>query len=217
MDSRRRLPHVYPENRWLFVTWHLYGSLPRPQYPPPHVTSAGKAFLWVDRRLDLTRSGPLFLRQEKIAALVVESLFRGVTLGHHRLGSFVVMPNHVHVLLLPLIPPGKSLKSLKGATAREANLLLGRTGEPFWQRESYDRWVRSDEEFSRIALYIEGNPVKAGLVSRAEDYAWSSANPNWSSRLRDPCVHTSVNAACAPPHATPRYSIQPPPSTRSPE
>ena len=100
------------------------------------------------------------------------------------------MANHVHLLLLPSISPNLLLKSLKGATAREANRLLGRTGEQFWQRESYDHWVRDDAEWNRIAGYIERNPVKAGLVARAEDYPWSSANPKWK-----PSVHTNVNAA----------------------
>ena len=86
------------------------------------------------------------------------------------------MPNHVHVLLLPGIAPKRLLQSIKGVTAREANRVLGRTGQSFWQRESYDRWVRDQHEWDRIAAYIENNPVKAGLVSRAEDYPWSSAN-----------------------------------------
>ena len=60
-------------------------------------------------------------------------------------------------------------------TARQANLLLGRTGETFWQAESYDHWVRDETEWDRIAAYIEDNPVKAGLVHCAEDYRWSSA------------------------------------------
>jgi len=105
----------------------------------------------------------------------VDSLERGVGLGHYQLGPFVAMANHVHVLLLPLVPPSRLLKSLKGSTAREANRLLGRTGEPFWQRESYDHWVRDEAEWNRIAAYIQNNPVKAGLVARAEEYPWSSA------------------------------------------
>ena len=52
---------------------------------------------------------------------------------------------------------------------------LGRTGETFWQAESYDHWVRDDREWKRIHAYIEENPVKAGLVQRASDYRWSSA------------------------------------------
>jgi hypothetical protein len=173
-STQRHLPHVYPQDRWLFVTWHLHGSLPPAQYPPPHKCSAGQAFVWIDRRLDTARSGPLFLRQDPIARLVVASLERGVELGHYQLGPFFVMANHVHVLLLPLTLPSHLLKSLKGSTAREANRLLGRTGEPFWQRESYDHWVRNETEWNRIAAYIESNPVKAGLVARAEDHPWSS-------------------------------------------
>ena len=108
--------------------------------------------------------------------MVVECLHKGTALGHYELGAFVVMANHVHVLLLPRIAPSRLLQSLKGFTAREANRMLGRTGEPFWQAESYDHWVRDEEEYGRIARYIENNPVKAGLVARAEDYLWSSAN-----------------------------------------
>ena len=67
------------------------------------------------------------------------------------------------------------MKSLKGASAREANRILSRTGEAFWQAESYDHWVRDETEWNRIANYIEENPVKAGLVRRAADYRWSSA------------------------------------------
>jgi hypothetical protein len=85
------------------------------------------------------------------------------------------MSNHVHLLLLPKIAPSRLLQSLKGVTAREANPILGRTGELFWHAESYDHWVRDDEEWKRIAAYIEDNPVKAGLVQRADLYRWSSA------------------------------------------
>ena len=65
---------------------------------------------------------------------------------------------------------------MKGYTAREANKILGRTGQPFWQKESYDHWVRDSAELQRIRRYIERNPVKGGLVSRVEDYPWSSTS-----------------------------------------
>ncbi len=162
------------------MTWHLHGSLPHGRYPPPNKASAGKAFVWMDRYLDQGSSGPLFLRQPKLANLIIESLHKGVGLGHYELGAFVVMANHVHVLLLPEIPPHRLLQSLKGFTAREANRMLGRTGERFWQSESYDHWVRDEAEYQRIAAYIENNPVKAGLVKRADEYLWSSANPQIS-------------------------------------
>ena len=136
MRTQRRLPHVYREDRWLLVTWNLHGSLPRPHYPPLRCASSGRAFVRIDRQLDAARWGPLFLRQPALAQLVCDSIHRGVQLRHYRLGPFVVMANHVHMLLLPLVHPSRLLQSLKGFTAREANRLLKRTGEPFWRRES---------------------------------------------------------------------------------
>ena len=73
--------------------------------------------------------------------------------------------------------------------------MLGRTGEPFWQRESYDHWVRSQEEWPRIAAYIENNPVKAGVVSQAEEYRWASAHATWRAKLDPPSVGTSADVA----------------------
>ena len=85
------------------------------------------------------------------------------------------MADHVHVLLLPRISPPRLLCTLKGATAREANRILGRKGAPFWQGESYDHWVRDEREWERIAEYIEEYPVKAGVAVTAEEYPWSKA------------------------------------------
>jgi len=99
------------------------------------------------------------------------------------------MSNHVHVLLLPRVSPSRLLQSLKGATAREANRVLARTGETFWRAESYDHWVRDETERQRIVAYVENNPVKAGLVRRAEDYCWSSASE------RQESAETSLGAA----------------------
>ena len=122
----------------------------------------------------------MYLRQEPIAKIVADSLRRGVELGHYDLRAWVIMANHVHALLLPEIDPSRLMHSLKGSTAREANKALGRSGEPFWQAESYDHWVRNEAEFERIVRYIEENPVKGGFVQKAEDYAWSSASAEMS-------------------------------------
>jgi putative transposase len=173
---RRRLPHLYPPDAPLFLTWHLHGSVPVSLLPPPGSLASGKAFVWLDRKLDAARSGPMYLRQPEIAQVVVASIHKGVELDHYQLDAYVVMANHVHLLICPKTAPDRILKSLKGATAREANLLLQRTGEPFWQKESYDHWVRNQAEFERIRAYIESNPVKAGLVAKPQDYPWSSAN-----------------------------------------
>jgi hypothetical protein len=60
-----------------------------------------------------------------------------------------------------------SVLSLKGITAKRADAMLGLTGNPFWQEESYDHLVRHDREFEKIRNDIEVNPVRAGLVREA--------------------------------------------------
>lgn len=67
------------------------------------------------------------------------------------------------------------MRHVKGPTAREANKQLGRTGEPFWQEEYFDRLVRNDTEHARIRRYIEWNPVNASLVGHPSEFRWSSA------------------------------------------
>jgi REP element-mobilizing transposase RayT len=117
----------------------------------------------------------LFLRRPEIAEMMVAALRHGDCVLHrYDLHSFVVMPNHVHLLVTPHVLATKWLGPLKGFTAHQANLLLGTHG-PFWQEESFDRLVRSDEQFDRIRAYIEQNPVKAGLAPTPEAFSWSSA------------------------------------------
>src|SRR5260370_35393164 len=84
------------------------------------------------------------------------------------------MPNHVRMLILPQAALSLITHWIKGRTARQANLLLGRTGESFWQHESYDHWVRSEPELQRIVAYIEENPVSAGLAATPQDWPWAS-------------------------------------------
>ncbi|MGA2118158.1 MAG: transposase [Bryobacteraceae bacterium] len=173
--GRRRLPHIDANCQSLFVTFRLHDSLPanRP-FPPSNVTS-GEAFVWLDRLLDHARCGPVFLKQPAIAELVLTSIQCGVEIEHYELHAWAIMPNHVHPLIIPKVSASKLLGALKAATAKQANVLLQRTGQPFWQDESYDHVVRNDEEFRRIWRYIENNPVVAGLAFRPEEYAWSSA------------------------------------------
>lgn len=173
---QRRLPHWQPSDRSLFLTWHLHGSLPRNRFPPPGSPAVGKSFVWIDRYLDNARSGPTWLLREEVAQLVQDSLqFAERSLRFYDLYAWVIMSNHVHLLVSPKVEPTRFLQSVKGYTAREANRLLQRTGQPFWQSESYDHWIRDEREFERVRSYIEQNPVRAGLVAREEQYRWSSA------------------------------------------
>ncbi|MGC9950334.1 MAG: transposase [Bryobacteraceae bacterium] len=96
--------------------------------------------------------------------------------------AFVVMPNHVHILIDPRAPAPKITQYLKGVSARRANEILQRTGQAFWQNESYDHWVRSPQEREKIVRYIEQNPVSANLTSEPESFRFSSAGSAGFSR-----------------------------------
>jgi len=173
----RRLPHFHAVRQPIFLTWRLADSLPAKRWFPTSITS-GRAFVAMDRLLDQARTGPVYLNRPEIAQLVVEAIrFRDQSMGHYCLHSYVVMPNHVHLLVTPYVPVPRLTHSLKRYTAREANRLLGLTGKPFWQDESYDRLVRDQTEFERIARYIAWNPVKSGLATDPEAFSWSSAWP----------------------------------------
>ena len=173
----RRLPHYYSIGQPIFVTWRLHGSLPASRSFPPGTTS-GQAFVAMDRLLDNARTGPLYLRQPDIANMVVEAIhYHERDVQHYQLHSYVVMPNHVHLLVTPLAEVSKVMQSLKRFTARAGNRILGLTGKAFWQDESYDRLVRNETEFQRIRNYIEMNPVKCGLAATPEEFLWSSARP----------------------------------------
>jgi hypothetical protein len=89
----------------------------------------------------------------------------------------MVMPNHVHMLVTPRVQISVLMQSLKRFTARQANQMLVRTGQPFWQDESYDHLVRNQTEFERIVSYIEMNPVRAGIVASCDLFPWSGAWP----------------------------------------
>ena len=130
----------------------------------------------MDAVLDKAKTGPLWLKEIEIAQLVQQALLERY--AHlYTLWAYVVMANHLHVFLKPKsqVTIGSITKYLKGYTAREANQILKRTGQTFWQDESFDHWSRDQAEFFRIVNYVENNSVKAGLVERAEDWLWSSA------------------------------------------
>lgn len=131
-----------------------------------------------DKALDTSATGIKHLANPKVAKLVVESL-------HHRDGrvyeliAYCIMPNHIHVVFTPLKESkskyyalSKIMHSLKRHTAREANLILGRTGT-FWQHENYDHFARDNAELERIVKYVLYNPVKANLVKEQTDWKWS--------------------------------------------
>jgi len=107
--------------------------------------------------------GRCVFKRPEIAKIVADSLlhFDGV---RYRIGDFVVMPNHVH--LLAAFPTEEAMKlqcdSWLHSTAVQINRLLGEKGK-FWQSEPFDHLVRSPEQYEHLRAYIRENPIRAGL------------------------------------------------------
>ena len=138
--------------------------------------------------LDGGSCGPLWLKNEGIADQIAESLhYRDGTV--YRLDAFSIMPNHSHVVFKPLpcsnvLSAGINqtdqnyyslasiMQSLKGFTAHACNRLLQREGE-FWAHESYDHYIRDQEEWDRVVAYVVNNPVKAGYVNEWQEWKWN--------------------------------------------
>ena len=188
---RRNLPHWQPNDKSIFLTWRLFGSPPTAvRLDSARLTCAGEQFRAIDRDLDSATCGPLWLADPRVACVVESAILRGVELCHYCLWAYVIMPNHVHMLLRPRALLSRITRGIKGVSARYANLVLARVGKTFWQDESFDHWVRSASEAERIRRYIERNPVLAGLVARPDLWRWSSAgrqlNPGAQPRVAVP-------------------------------
>jgi len=133
-----------------------------------------KLYKRIERYMD-QGYGECWLEDARVAELVDDGLlhFDGT---RYELHAWVVMPNHVHVLLSMIgdVDLGDVLHSWKSYTAHEANDVLDRSGE-FWADDYFDRYIRNDEHFSNVVGYIEANPVTVGLCEQPEDWRWSSA------------------------------------------
>lgn len=135
-----------------------------------------RLFARFDAALDRCQEGAHWLHQLPIAEIVAAELLRLAELGV-AVQCFCIMPNHVHFLVQ--LPEDESflfarmMQLLKGRTAVAANRLLHRSGQPFWQAESYDHLVRTDDEAERVMTYILNNPVKAGLAAEWQEWPFS--------------------------------------------
>ena len=198
---KRSLPHQQPAGTALFVTSRLAGSLPAQVLSRLRIEARRmelaldgvdvgeerentaysyqrQLFGKWDTALDTCATGPRWLSDAAVAALVADSIrYRDGSV--YDLLAFCIMPNHMHLVFTPLSDEdghpyalSKIMQSLKGYTARACNRILGRQGG-FWQHESYDHWVRDEAEYQRIVRYVTANPVRAGLADHWEDWPWT--------------------------------------------
>ena len=172
------LPHWQQGETWIFVTWRLADSLPKAvverlkeqrtiwegNHPKPwdekEQKEHSRRFTHGCEELLDDAHGECLLGEGKLRELVSSALLHFHEERYH-LDTFVIMPNHVHVLFHPLA--GHRLETIlqtwKRHTAREINRLRGKTGS-LWQREYWDRLIRSERQLVWTRNYILKNPER---------------------------------------------------------
>ncbi len=176
--TQHNLPHWQQGETWVFVTWRLADSVPQDKlrewknqreawlthHPKPwdaavqeeHQTRFIDPYEeWLDRG-----SGSCLLRESAMREIVASALLY-FNHDRYRIRSFVIMPNHVHVLFQPLAEYALSsiLQSWKRHSARQINQRENRSGA-LWQPEYFDRLIRSADHFDYVVDYIRRNPIQ---------------------------------------------------------
>ena len=190
---RSRLPHWEVVGGIYFITIQLAGSVPKSaaarilansQEAADRQCANWQLLPWIkihnelERWIDLN-SNTDALTQVEIAEFTMESIEYRKNNGIWAVYEFVIMPNHLHILLGEVSGSlHKSIESFKMRIGRFALKFQHSKTHRFWQREWFDHWIRSPEEFEGIRDYIRQNPVRAGLVSNWWDWRYGS----WSKR-----------------------------------
>ena len=87
--------------------------------------------------------------------------------------AYCFMPDHLHILVHGTTPDATLTPFITMAKQRSGYLFSRRTGIRLWQEGYFERTIRSDEDLTAVALYIEANPVRAGLVVRVADWPYT--------------------------------------------
>jgi REP element-mobilizing transposase RayT len=188
--GRGYLPHFDAGEAPQSITFRLAGALPTTllrQWREELRLSAGAQQVEAHRRVAAAEErrrieeylnlgiGPTWLADPRIGGLVEDAL-RFFDSKRYRLHAWVVMPNHVHVVLMLVanVSVSRIVASWKSYTATRSNALLDRRGA-FWQEDYFDRLIRDERHFHAAVAYVENNPVVAGLCATPEAWPFSSA------------------------------------------
>lgn len=187
---RGYVPHFDAPGRIQHLTFHLADSLPdralkrmqqewnaKPE-PLRNLEKRKRIHALLD-----AGHGSCMLKHPLASQCVEESLFYGDGYRYVLL-AWVIMPNHVHVLIEQMgrVPLGQIVATWKRHTTKVLKQRgfvgspKGKEGRrPFWQRDYWDRYIRNEHHLHCVRTYIEANPVMAGLTRLPSEWRWSSA------------------------------------------
>ena len=175
LHQASKLPHWHQDNKYVFITFRLFDSIPQKKlkelreekdhwmklHPKPWNEEERKEYIKrfaskIDKWLD-NGYGNCLLKRPENRKIVEDALFYYNRTKYH-LKAYVVMPNHVHILLQLFENQEMEafVKSIKSYTAKKINQTEHRTGK-VWQTESYDHLVRNEDNYKHILKYIQAN------------------------------------------------------------
>jgi len=186
----KHIPHYDIKGAYQSITYRLADSLPA-NVLKTIIEAVDKQSLQTKQVEDLRRQkiekyldagqGSCILQRPHIARIVIDN-WQFFNKQRYDLIAYVVMPNHVHVLIKTYQQwtLQKVMHSWKSYTAKEIKRLMFKMGEPpippehIWQASYWDRFIRNDQHFFNTIDYIHNNPVKAGLCQSSSDWLASS-------------------------------------------
>jgi putative transposase len=176
---RRNLPHIQPRGATFLVNFRLAGSLPKEVVEQLraeadqlvkrisiikdskerfllHDKEQRKLFGKWDDALHKSQTGPFWLKDERIAQIVADSILYHDGAWFDVI-AYCIMPNHVHLVLTPHelsdsadYSLAKIMHNIKRNSANHANKVMGRIGA-FWQHESYDHFARNEKNLNGLS------------------------------------------------------------------
>jgi REP element-mobilizing transposase RayT len=124
-----------------------------------------------------------FLSKDR-AGTVIDYIYRAKERMIDFLLAFAVMPEHLHLLIIPKneFTISQIMLFIKKGSSRVIHIKENTNGH-LWAKRFFDRGIRSEQELIETIEYIHNNPLKTRLAAKAENYLFSSANPRWKTDL----------------------------------
>jgi len=180
---------------------------------PRHRTAPGSSYFITTK----CWQGRSVFQVPQIAEILVQTMARCRDRGDYLLHEFVVMPNHIHLLLTPSSTTSleKAVQLIKGGSSHEIHRQCERTME-IWQEGFHEWTIRDTNDWQTKADYIRMNPVRAKLVEKAERWPYSSASCQFKLDVVPERYRSAASGAKAPfsSASTPGLKPRPPKESR---
>ena len=167
MQIKKSLPHINLQGSYQFVTFRTQDSLDDfiAKIRNEDIEIKKQEYL-IDKYLDNSLKGA-YLNGEVL--LFLKDFLKSLDKIFYELVSFVIMPNHIHLLFKQIEDLNMIVKRIKGESAFRINKMLNRSGR-FWEKNYFDKVIRDEKHFNIVYDYIKFNGLKAGLEDWEERF-----------------------------------------------